>query len=228
MLDSGLLWGNGIMENGKFAPTDYIPIADLDATLKWTVDEVYAVYDKLVASAMPLLKRIKGGSVDRIMNYENLLYEMMRFIDLYRKEFLDEEELDMLYNKLNEKYKLLTDYVDLDKSIFSDVSEMEACLEALSAKVKKEGIYCHIFIINVLVTRLLCRNRNSYRKVLDYMQYYVRYYLNTMDDLKLIPQLSLLIDKLTLDGFKNLEQNVILCAELSILMAEKLPKNRSE
>lgn len=120
---------------------------------------------------------------------------------------------------------MLTDYIDLDKSIFSDIdSEMEACLDILAAKVKKEGIRHYITYINVLVTRLLCRNRYSYRKVLDYMQYFVRYYLNTVEDLELVPQLRLLIDKLTLDEFRDLEQNVILCAELSILMAEKLHK----
>ncbi len=225
LLDSGLLWENGIGKDGVFAQAGYIPIADLDDTLEWTVEEVHAVYDKLEASAMTLLKRIKGDGFERIMRYENLVYEMMRFIDLHRRELSDKEGLDMLYNSLEEKYKLLTDYMDLDKSIFSDIdSEMEACLDMLATKVRKEGIHHYVTYINILVTRLLCRNRYSYRKVLDYMQYYVRYYLNTVEDLELIPQLRLLIDKLTLDEFRDLKQNVILCAELSILMAEKLQK----
>ena len=225
LLDSGLLWENGIRKDGSFVRAGYIPIVDLDDTLEWTVEEVHTVYDKLEASAKTLLKRIKGDGFERIMRYEDLVYEMMKFIDLHRRELSDKEGLDILYNSLEEKYKLLTDYMELDKSIFSDInSEVEACLEDLAAKVKKEGIYCNIAYINVLVTRLLCRNRYSYRRVLDYMQYYVRYYLNTMEDLELLPQLRLLIDKLTLDEFRDLEQNVILCAELSILMAEKLHK----
>lgn len=223
LLGSSLLWDNGIMEDRGFTRTSFIPIADLDDTLKWTVDEVHVVYDKLVASAKPLMKNINGKDYEKILSYDDLVYEMMRFIDLHRQELANEEGLEMLYKELEEKYQLLTDYVDLDKSIFSDVdSEMGACLDTLAAKVKKEGIYCHIAHINVLVTRLLCRNRNSYRKILDYMQYYVRYYMNTTEDLNLIPQIQLLIDKLTLDEFRNLEQNVVLCAELSILIAEKL------
>lgn len=225
LINSGGLWENGIKEGGAFTRTGYIPIVDLDDTLEWTVDEVHTVYDQLKVSAMTLLKRIKGDDFERIMRYEDLVYEMMKFIDLHRRELSNKEGLDMLYNSLEEKYKLLTDYVDLDKSIFSDIdSEMEACLDLLAAKVKKEGIHHYITYINILVTRLLCRNKYSYRKVLDYMQYYVRYYLNTMEDLELIPQLRLLIDKLTLHEFRDLEQNVILCAELSILMAEKLHK----
>jgi len=187
LLDSGLLWElweNGIRNDGAFVQAGYIPIVDLDDTLKWTVEEVHTVYDKLEASAKTLLKHIKGNGFERIMRYEDFVYEMMRFIDLHRRELSDKEGLDILYNSLEEKYKLLTDYVELDKSIFSDInSEMEACLEDLATKVKKEGIYCNIAYINVLVTRLLCKNRYSCRKVLDYMQYYVRYYLNTMEDL---------------------------------------------
>ena len=183
------------------------------------------MYDKLKTSATQLLEYRKSDDFMMFMHHEELVLEMIQFIDLHRQELADIEGLDRLYRELENKYKLLTDYVDLDNSIFSDVdSEMEACLDVLAAIIRKKGIHCHIAYINVLVTRLLCRNRNSYRKVLDYMQYYVRYYLNTTDDLKLIPQLSLLIDKLTLDEFRDLEQNVIVCAELTILMAEKLQK----
>lgn len=151
------------------------------------------------------------------------MYEMIRFIDQHQQELAGEEGFDGLYSALEEKYKLLTDYADLDKSIFSDIdSEMEACLDALAAKVKKEASTI-ILLILCAGTRLLCRNRHSYRKVLDYMQYYVRYYLNTVEDLNLIPQLSLLIDKLTLNEFRSLEQNVILCAELSNSYGRETP-----
>lgn len=225
LLNSGLLWENGIEESGRFTRANYIPIVGLDDTLKWTDVEIHIVYDKLKTSATQLLEYRKSDDFMMFMHHEELVLEMIQFIDLHRQELADIEGLDQLYRKLENKYKLLTDYVDLDNSIFSDVdSEMEACLDVLAAIIRKKGIHCHIAYINVLVTRLLCRNRNSYRKVLDYMQYYVRYYLNTTDDLKLIPQLSLLIDKLTLDEFRDLEQNVIVCAELTILMAEKLQK----
>ena len=223
VLDSGLLWKNGIMKGGGASPVDFLPIVDLDSSLQWTTEEVHEVYTQLVSSAKLLMKKGLGNEWERIMNYEDLLYEMMEFIDLHRDQLGDVEELDGLYLVLEDKYKQLTDYVDLNSSIYSDVdSEMEVCLDALAAKVRKDGIYHHVAHLSILVTRLLCRNTHSYREVLDYMQYYVRTYLNSAEDLNLIPQLSLLMDKLTLDEFRSLNQNVILCAELSILMAEKL------
>lgn len=217
------IWGNGVQKNGRFVQSNYIPIVDLDDTLKWTINELHVIYDKLVACARPLLKEKESGDFMKIMHYEDLIFEMMRFIDIHRTELSDEEGLNFLYSELEEKYKQLTNYRDLEKSIFSCIDdEVDACLSVLAAKVKTEGISNYITYIDVLVARLLCRNRISYAKVLNYMQYFVRFYLKTADDLKLIPQLPLLIDTLTLDEFKNLEQDVIFCAELSILMAERL------
>ena len=220
------IWGNEVLENGCIEQSNYIPIVDLDDTLKWTVNELHVIYDKLVVCARSLLDLLKKKGKDdfiKIMHYENLIFEMIRFLDIHRLELSDKDGLDSLYSELEEGYKQLTGYKDLERSIFSDVSdEMYACLNVLAIKVKKEGIYRYIPYINILIARLLCRNKISYVEVLDYMQYYVRFYLKTPEDLKLIPQLSLLIDTLTLDEFKNLEQNVIACAELSILIAERL------
>lgn len=222
------IWGKEVLKNGCYGPINYIPIVDLDDTLKWTANELHFIYDKLVVCARPLLNLSKKEEKDnfiKIMHYETLVFEMMRFIDIHRLELSDKDGLDALYSELEDMYKRFTDYSDLEKSIFSDVdNEMNACLNMLAVKVKKEGIYRYIPYINILVARLLCRNKISYAKVLDYMQYYVRFYLKTSEDLKLIPQLSLLIDTLTLDEFKDLEQDVIFCTELSILVAEQLQK----
>lgn len=222
------IWGKDVLKNGCYGSINYIPIVDLDDTLKWTVNELHLIYDKLVVCARPLLELSKKeGKNDfiKIMHYENLVLEMMRFIDIHRLELSDKDGLDTLYSELEDMYKRFTDYSDLEKSIFSDVdNEMNACLNMLAVKVKKEGIYRYIPYINILVARLLCRNKISYARVLDYMQYYVRFYIKTSEDLKLIPQLSLLIDTLTLDEFKDLEQDVIFCTELSILIAEQLQK----
>lgn len=219
------IWGKEVKDNGWYGQIIYIPIVDLDDTLKWTTDELHAIYKKLVVCARALLKMKVETDLIKIMHYENLIFEMMRFIDIHRLELSDEEELDALYNELEEKYKQFTKYNNLSESIFSNVDdEMDACLNMLAVRVKKEGIYRYIPYINILVARLLCRNRISYAKVLNYLQYYVRFYLKTSEDLKLIPQLSLLIDTFTLEEFKNLEQNVFFCAELSILIAAQLQK----
>lgn len=222
------IWGDEVLKDGCFKQSNYIPIVDLDDTLKWNLNELHVIYDKLVVCARPLLDLFKKKGKDdfiKIMHYENLIFEMIRFLDIHRLELSDKDGLDSMYSELEDGYKQLTGYKDLEKSIFSDLDyEMDACLNILAVKVKKEGINSYIPYINVLAARLLCRNRISYAKVLNYMQYYVCSYLKTTEDLKLVPQLSLLIDTLTLDEFRNLEQNIIFCAELSILMAERLQK----
>ena len=216
------------MEGGAITAPDYIPIVDLDRELCWTSEEMHIVYDKLRGSAEQLLEKLKKKDsvvFERMMNFENLVYEMIRFINLHRQDLAEENGMDGLYHALDEMYKQLTDYANLEISIFSDnESEMESCLEVLASRVKKDGIQPHIVYVNILITRLLCRNLYSYSSVLNYMQYYVRSYLNKSDDFCLMPQLALLMDKLTLDEFRILEQDVIVCAEFSILMAEHLQK----
>ena len=111
------------------------------------------------------------------------------------------------------------------KYMFMSHYATEVCkCPVLGAQISKDGIRPHIDKVNVLVTRLLCRNRTAYSTVLDNLQYFVRTYLKNADDLRSLPQISLLTGRLTLDEFRSLEQNVKLCSELAILLADGLRK----
>lgn len=224
LLASGRLWANGISE-GSTVQADFIPIVELDGILEWTDDEVRAVYGQLADSASQILKRKKHSGLEGIFRYDELVFEMIRFIDLHRAQLSGIDGVDELYDELEAEYVRLTGFANLDKSLFSDnVNEVEAALEVLGAQISKDGIRPHIDKVNVLVTRLLCRNRTAYSTVLDNLQYFVRTYLKNADDLVALPQISLLTGRLTLDEFRSLEQNVKLCSELAILLADGLHK----
>lgn len=224
LISSDLLWYNGI-ENGVFRSANFINIVAIDEFFKWTDRELDVVYDKLKFSAYELLRVIKDKESCVFMNYDSLLYDMMRFIDIHRGYLSTKKDLDELYNAIEEKYNLLTGFVSLEKSIFSDDEcEMEVCIKYLEGKIKNDGIINNINYINVLITRILSRNKSSYLEILDVIQYIVRFYVKTKEELNMLPYLSNLIDKLTIKEFINLEQNVILCSELAILLADGLRK----
>ena len=224
LLASGKLWANGISE-GSTVQADFIPVVELEGILEWTDDEVRTVYRQLADSARQILKRKKHSGFEGIFRYDELVFEMIRFIDLHRAQLSGIEGVDELYDELEAEYLRLTGFANLDKSLFSDnVNEVEASLEVLGAQISKDGIRPHIDKVNVLVTRLLCRNRTAYSTVLDNLQYFVRTYLKNADDLRSLPQISLLTGRLTLDEFRSLEQNVKLCSELAILLADGLRK----
>ena len=224
LLASGRLWANGISE-GSTVQADFIPVVELEGILEWTDDEVRTVYRQLADSARQILKRKKHSGFEGIFRYDELVFEMIRFIDLHRAQLSGIEGVDELYDELAAEYVRLTGFANLDKSLFSDnVNEVEASLEVLGAQISKDGIRPHIDKVNVLVTRLLCRNRTAYSTVLDNLQYFVRTYLKNADDLVALPQISLLTGRLTLDEFRSLEQNVKLCSELAILLADGLRK----
>lgn len=68
------------------------------------------------------------------------------------------------------------------------------------------------------------QEKNGYQSILDYLQYYVCFFAKDKETLMKIPQLLFMMDNLTMDVFKELEQNVLVCAELTILIAMHLQK----
>ena len=123
------------------------------------------------------------------------------------------------------KYKEMTSVENIENSIYSDNEDaVSVALEVLGKRIKHDGIEEHLNTINILITRILCKNINGYKIILDYLQYYIRFFAKDKDTLKTIPQLLFLIDNLTMDVFKDLEQNVLVCTELTILIAMHLQK----
>lgn len=218
------LWDNGAHEGGGWSPCEFLSIVDLDNELKWTKEEVLMVYEKLVSSAKQIPPENHSMMV-RFLNREKLYGEMLQFIDLHRNELQDVGYFE-IYRQLDEKFKNLTSYENIEKSIYSENEDaISAALEALASRIKHEGIVEHLNTINTLITRILCKNKNGYQSILDYLQYYVRFFAKDKETLKAIPQLMFLMDNLTMDVFKELEQNVLVCTELTILIAMHLQKH---
>lgn len=218
------LWDNGAHEGGGWSPCEFLSIVDLDNELKWTKDEVKIVYEKLVVSAKQVLPE-KDSMMSHFMNREKLYCEMLQFIELHRSE-LQDNNCSEIYRQLDAKFKELTSFDNIEKSIYSDNEEaISAALEALGRRIKHEGIVVHFNVVNTLITRILCKNKNGYQSILDYLQYYVRFFAKDKETLKAIPQLLFLMDSLTMDVFKELEQNVLFCTELTILIAMHFQKH---
>lgn len=217
------LWDNGAQEGGGWSTCDFLPIVDLDSELKWTKEEVKTVYGALVTSAEQILPE-RDSMMSHFMNREKLYGEMLQFIDLHRSE-LEDVDTSEIYWQLDAKYKELTSFENIEKSIYSDNEDaISAALEALGNRIKHDGIVKHLYTINILITRVLCKNKIGYQSILNYLQYYIRFFAKDYETLKAIPQLLLLVDNLKMDVFKEMEQNVLMCAELTILIAMHLRK----
>lgn len=223
LVENPALWDNGAHEGGGWSPCDFLQIVDLDSELKWTKEEVLKIYERLVSSAKQILGE-RDSVMSHFMNREKLYDEMLQFIDLHRDELNDVDFFE-IYQQINDEYKELTSFEDVEKSMYSDNEDaVSAALEALAKRIKHDGINEHLNSINVLITRILCKNKNGYQSILDYLQYYVRFFAKDKETLKKIPQILFLIDSLTMDVFKELEQNVLVCSELTILIAMHLRK----
>lgn len=215
------LWSNGKYDSGKWGLCDFLPIVNLDDELKWTKEEVMVIYEKLVSSAKQMFEE-ENSMFLHIMNRQGLYAEMLQFIDLHRYE-LKGTDCAAIYQQIDDKYKELTSFKSVEESIYSEDEEaVLVALEVLAKRIKHDGIVEHLSTINILITRILCKNKNGYKSILNYLEYYVRFFAKDKETLARISQLIFLIDNLTMDVFKELEQNVLLCSELTILIAMHL------
>lgn len=223
IIDNPTLWDNGAHLDGGWSPCEFLTIVDLDNELKWTKDEVKIVYEKLVASAKQILPE-KDYMMSHFMNREKLYGEMLQFIDLHRNE-LQDADYSGIYQQIDAKFKELTSFEDIEKSIYSENEDaISAALENLGRRIKHDGIAEHLNTINILITRILCKNKNGYQSILDYLQYYIRFFAKDKEILMNISQLQLMMNSLTMEVFKELEQNVLVCTELTILIATHIQK----
>jgi hypothetical protein len=222
IISSPSLWHNGVHDGG-YSPCEFLPIVAKDKELKWTKEEVVAVYEKLVASANQILS-VNDVTLIRQMNYQKLYREMMRFIDLHRTE-LQGVEFSDIYQQLEDKYKSLTSFEDIEKSIYSgSINVFSAALTALYDRINCNGLKENLDVINIIISRILCGNKIGYEDALYSLKYCVCSYAKDRVAIESIPRLTLLLDSLTTEVFKDLEQNVYNCSELMILLAVHLHK----
>jgi hypothetical protein len=222
IISSPSLWHNGVLDNG-YTRCDFLPIVDIDNDLKWTKEELLAVYEKLYFSANQL-RVDKDAMMVGLMNRKGLYVEMLRFIDLHRSDLQSVNFTD-IYQQLDVEFRKLTSFEDIEKSLYSeDEGTFSAALVVLEDRIKRDGIKEYVNYINIIITRILCNDRNGYEIALSHLQYYVRLFATDKETIESIPRLTLLLDSLKMDAFKELEQNVITCSELTILMAKHLRK----
>ena len=108
------------------------------------------------------------------------------------------------FQQIDDKYKELTPFKSVEESIYSEDEEaVLVALEVLAKRIKHDGIVEHLSTINILITRILCKNKNGYKSILDYLEYYVRFFAKDKETLAKIPQLIFLIDNLTMDVFNG-------------------------
>jgi hypothetical protein len=222
IISSPSLWHNGVHDGG-YSLCEFLPIVAMDQELKWTKEEVVAVYEKLVVSASQILS-VNDVTLIRHMNSQKLYREMLRFIDLHRTEIQGVEFSD-IYQQLEDKYKSLTSFEDIEKSIYSgSINVFSAALAALYDRIKCNGLKENLDVINIIISRILCGNKIGYEAALYSLKYCVCSYAKDRVAIESIPRLTLLLDSLTTEVFKDLEQNVYNCSELMILLAVHLHK----
>lgn len=220
ILNNGNLWECGI--NGKnFALTEYLHIVEHDKVLDWSLDELKILYAKLKENAEKILSQ--PAERDFLgWDYHELIDDMIHFLNLHEEILKDVDGFETMKSDLEKRLTGATGKYDITESLYSkDNKLLNLGLKRLKEELQSKGFDTNSHYISMLLDRLLYENTVGMQTILNYMQYFVRDFVKT-DNLALIPQLPLLLDKYDINKLRQMEQNVIVCTEYLILIAEAL------
>lgn len=222
ILNNGDLWECGINERG-FALTDYLHIVEHDKVLNWSADELRILYAKLKENADKILSQPAGRDFLG-WDYNELISDMTRFLNIHEEDLKEEDGFEPMKRELEKRLtgKSLTD--NITENLYSkDMKQLNLGLKRLKEKLQSNGFEANRHYISMLLDRLLYENTVGMQTILNYMQYFVRDFVKK-ENVELIPQLTMLLRKYDINALRQMKQNVIVCTEYLILIAETLKK----
>ncbi|MFI3265693.1 MAG: SIR2 family protein [Rikenellaceae bacterium] len=212
ILDSQRLWDNGLRESSA-SPCNYIRLSSLNKDIRWTRQEIKEIYLKLNKS----LKELKGshffndrGQMLNIMEYDDLLIEMSRFLNKYKSQLSRRKDYENTCELVSVSFAKLCDFTHINDALISnDSSKMNSALGELYREVKISGIDKHELSISILIDRVLLKNKTGLNNCLDILSYFVSEHYNTENASNVfISKLKLILDSYTLDTLQHLELDV--------------------
>lgn len=225
ILDSSLLWESGITDK-MYHFVEYIHIVEYDEVLNWSEEEVKTLYGKLKESAFKILSLDKDS--ENVWNYDELISDMIKFLSLHNDSLENEVDYLDIKQKLTARLDGLMQSGDLSDALYSnDKNILNSALRELKNRLLAEGIEPNIHHIFMLLDRLLYKNKIGMQNILNYMQYFVRDFV-TKESTERLPQLMKLLRKYDVALLRDMQQNVIVCTEYIILIAESLKKKELE
>lgn len=147
---------------------------------------------------------------------------MIRFMNLHEDVLKEEDGFEAMKSDLEKRLTGSIGTYNITESLYSeDTKELNIGLRRLKESLQSEGYKTNSQYVSMLLDRLLYGNTIGLQTILNYMQYFVKDFVKT-EDVALIPQLPMLMDKYDINTLRQMGQNVIVCTEYLILIAEAL------
>lgn len=221
------LWNNGIHEKSA-SPANFIKLSSLRKDINWNKEETLEIYAKLKNSfnqmiVSPYFKE-KNDPFFPLFKYNDLLNEMIEFIDDYRKELSTESDILEIRTSIITKFQELGKDIDVNKALLSDDNEkITNGLNLLYQNILKSKIEDYEISINLLVDRILFKKKEGLGNCLQYLAYYIseKYNKNNISG-EMIEKLQYMLNVYTTKDLQDLELDVPSNAKYLIQLSESL------
>lgn len=226
ILNNGNLWECGIHDK-SFTLAEYLHIVEHDKVLNWSAEELKILYARLKENADKILSQ--PAERDFLgWDYHELIGDMIRFLNLHEEILKEEDGFETMKHDLEKRLTGTTGKYEITESLYSkDTKLLNIGLKRLKESLQSVGIEANVHYVSMLLDRLLYGNTVGMQTILNYMQYFVRDFVKK-DNLTIIPQLIMLLGKYDINTLRQMKQNVIVCTEYLILIAEALKNKEVE
>jgi hypothetical protein len=197
ILNSPYLWHNGLKNEDSATPPNFINIDDISKNIKWNKSELSQIYSSLCHS----FERLRNSSflVDRddsffSNTYVSLLDKMYSFL-IKNKEFLStKKNYNQIITDIENTYITKRGFTQINEALISDDHSIVINgVNLLIREIELWGWDGHEKLFNLLINRILLKNREAFLYCLSSIVYLLKYYTNESVINNHIPELSLII-----------------------------------
>lgn len=161
------IWSNGI--SGEWATDpEYVPILELPRQYKWTKDEFAIINKSLIENFEKLKKSYVIKDVAFKHSCEDLLTEMLAYVEKYNKVF------DCLpaIEEVKEVLAFAREWESIEDGLYSDDSNfVDKALETLSVRIRKNGFKGEDDLVDIVIDHVLQRNVKGLTSATNLLSY---------------------------------------------------------
>ena len=161
------IWSNGI--SGEWATDpEYVPILELPIQFKWSKEELSIINKSLI----DIFEKLKKSYVIKDISFkhscEDLLTEMLAYVEKYKKEF---DSLPAI-KEVKELLTFAREWDSIEDGLYSEDSNVvDKALESLSIRIRKNGFRGEDDLVDIVIDHVLQRNVNGLTSAINLLSY---------------------------------------------------------
>ena len=219
------LWDNGITEGGGFSSqTSFLKLSAFTRRIRFDQNSVILIYNKLKNSANQVLGKIRScGEIPFLTDFDDLLSEMLTFLNDFKNELEKQDDYKEVYGKISQAYYQLRGVGSIGDGLLSEYDEdVSSSLKFIQGNARSLTRKKLVGYFNLIINRVLMRNSDGLDICIAYLWYFLKEGFITMEDEEVVKGLLHILDRYEKENVQNCNMDLVLTARSCAKIANKL------